>query len=88
MKETLGGHFFFGLFLITIMMGTIYLITSDSAFNPNRKYPQAIICFPDGKSKTVLVDRWFNHGGNKIKIEDVYGGAYIVDSDNCIIYSD
>ena len=57
MKETLGGHFFFGLFLITIMMGTIYLITSDSAFNPNRKYPQAIIYFPDGKSKTALVNR-------------------------------
>ena len=65
------------------------LVSGNRAINDAAyKYKQAIICFPNGESRELVVESWKEYDGEKIQIKDTNGTFYLVNSVNCVLISE
>lgn len=73
---------------VMIWLTLLPLFGNRTIIDTTYKYRRAIIYFPDGESKELVVDSWRDYEGEQIQIKDVYGTIYLVNSVNCVLISE
>lgn len=88
MRKTLA---FTCIAIMVVMIWAIFFLP----FSGNRiindttcTYRRAIIYFPNGESKELVVDSWRDYEGKQIQIKDINGTVYLVNSVNCVLISE
>ena len=86
MRKTLA---FICIAIMVVMIWAIFLPFSGNRtiIDTTYKYRRAIIYFPNGESKELVVDSWRDYEGEQIQIKDINGTVYLVNSVNCVLIS-
>lgn len=82
------------IFICIVLMGVMIWLTllpffgNRTIIDTTYKYRRAIIYFPNGESKEIVVDSWRDYEGEQIQIKDINGTVYLMNSVNCVLISE